>query len=448
MATVNIRGVPVTFPFQPYDIQKQYMEKVIEALQTEQNAVLESPTGTGKTLSLLCASLGWLAQKKLQCQANVHNIDFSEGDERFNKMKSSSLMRVRWDVPKIIYSSRTHSQLIQAMQELKRTMYSDVKASILGSRDQMCINQDVSSEPNASMKINKCRLLVKTRACYLQNRVEKMLVSPQVSQNAVLDIEDLVRLGQKNKFCPYFMSRELQKQAEVIFLPYNYILDPKARRAQQLDLRNSVVILDEAHNVEHICEDSASFQLKSSDITLCIEEITQVMKRVDENASFANVDDMDFSAEDLMYVKTVLLELEKTIDAIPFTNTQDGVTYDGKYIFEVFAKSGISDDTQGYLLGLLDKLIQFLSAPTENPFLRNGSGLQMLQDLMLIVFQKITEEFKTRINDCYKVHIRLEDTGGKGSKAKQENGWFLKASSSKTKQGRVLNYWCFNPGFG
>lgn len=42
---INIKGIDVKFPFEPYDLQRNYMEKVIEALQKEQNAVLESPTG-------------------------------------------------------------------------------------------------------------------------------------------------------------------------------------------------------------------------------------------------------------------------------------------------------------------------------------------------------------------------------------------------------------------
>ena len=39
--------------------QKVYMERVVEALSQGHNAILESPTGTGKTLCLLCASLAW-----------------------------------------------------------------------------------------------------------------------------------------------------------------------------------------------------------------------------------------------------------------------------------------------------------------------------------------------------------------------------------------------------
>ena len=51
--TTNIETVEVIFPYQPYRIQSDYMKCVIKACEKRQNALLESPTGTGKTLSLI-----------------------------------------------------------------------------------------------------------------------------------------------------------------------------------------------------------------------------------------------------------------------------------------------------------------------------------------------------------------------------------------------------------
>lgn len=42
---IEIEGIKIDFPFEPYALQKDYMTKVIQALQSQQNAVLESPTG-------------------------------------------------------------------------------------------------------------------------------------------------------------------------------------------------------------------------------------------------------------------------------------------------------------------------------------------------------------------------------------------------------------------
>ena len=44
--------------------------------------------------------------------------------------------------PKIIYTSRTHSQLSQTVKELRATAY-DVRICVLGSRDQLCIHPEV-----------------------------------------------------------------------------------------------------------------------------------------------------------------------------------------------------------------------------------------------------------------------------------------------------------------
>ena len=54
--------IPVHFPFEtPYPCQENYIKSMVKALRRRENALLESPTGTGKTLCLLSAALGFLA---------------------------------------------------------------------------------------------------------------------------------------------------------------------------------------------------------------------------------------------------------------------------------------------------------------------------------------------------------------------------------------------------
>ncbi|KAK3102674.1 hypothetical protein FSP39_013063 [Pinctada imbricata] len=54
-----IHGVEVVFPCKPYPSQFSMMEKVIKGIERRQNCLLESPTGSGKSLALLCSALAW-----------------------------------------------------------------------------------------------------------------------------------------------------------------------------------------------------------------------------------------------------------------------------------------------------------------------------------------------------------------------------------------------------
>lgn len=49
--------------------------------------------------------------------------------------------------------------------------------------------------------------------------------------------------------CPFFLSRDSQAEADIVLLPYNYLVDATARMSQQIDLTNAIVIFDEAHNL-------------------------------------------------------------------------------------------------------------------------------------------------------------------------------------------------------
>jgi hypothetical protein len=46
--SLTLNGVQVHFPFRPYACQETYMQTVMDALLKSENALLESPTGTGK----------------------------------------------------------------------------------------------------------------------------------------------------------------------------------------------------------------------------------------------------------------------------------------------------------------------------------------------------------------------------------------------------------------
>lgn len=52
-------------PYKPYDIQTQLMQQIYRLLEDGKKVgIFESPTGTGKTLSLICSTVTWLRRNK------------------------------------------------------------------------------------------------------------------------------------------------------------------------------------------------------------------------------------------------------------------------------------------------------------------------------------------------------------------------------------------------
>uniref|UniRef100_A0A182PWK2 Regulator of telomere elongation helicase 1 homolog n=1 Tax=Anopheles epiroticus TaxID=199890 RepID=A0A182PWK2_9DIPT len=459
-----INGVSVNFPFEPYELQKNYMTKVIECLQKKTNGVLESPTGTGKTLSLLCSSMAWLLHMKSK-QKN-HGTDTNEKPlpTELSNLKNPSLdleqdpaqQQHSMDAKiKIIYASRTHSQLSQAMQELKNTSYLFVRAIILGSRDQLCIHPEISRQESNAVKTTLCREEVKARNCAFYNRVESAKDRPDVTAVPVLDIEDLVTVGQKLKACPYFLSKELVEQADVIFMPYNYLLDPKARKSNGLSLQNSVIILDEAHNVEKMCEELGSTQLRSSDIALAIEDTSSVLKTLMDSGGACTMDNekqLELTLDDVVLLKEILLNLEKVVDDIPIMFSQGGVTHPGTFVFELLEKANIKFGNINVVLQVINSLITYITTEKTNRFVRRGAGLQSTVNFLEVVYASSGPDYRQSIEKCFRVHIEHE--GHKQSLkggVKRADGWTATKENVKTSvksASKVINFWCFNPGFG
>ena len=65
-------------------------------------------------------------------------------------------------IPRIYFGTRTHKQITQIIRELRKTAYSDVKMSILGSREHLCIEPNVSKQKN---KNEACKELMDNGGC-------------------------------------------------------------------------------------------------------------------------------------------------------------------------------------------------------------------------------------------------------------------------------------------
>uniref|UniRef100_A0A4W6E882 Regulator of telomere elongation helicase 1 n=1 Tax=Lates calcarifer TaxID=8187 RepID=A0A4W6E882_LATCA len=436
MPSLNLHGVAVDFPFPPYDCQKDYMTKVIECLQKKVNGILESPTGTGKTLCLLCATLAWREHFKDTISARKV-AERLGGEEMFTNTPLSSWGTAATDgntpiyytdVPKIIYASRTHSQLAQVISELKNTSYRP-KVCVLGSREQLCINQEVMHQESNHVKVHMCRAKVSTRSCVYYNNVEERSTDRDLV-NSILDVEDLVKFGKKQRVCPYYLSRSLKQQADVIFMPYNYLLDPKSRRAHNIELNGAVVIFDEAHNVEKTCEESTSFDLTPYDIASAINAVDRLLVEQAKEASHGQTVTEDFNAESLssgLKIDIATIAKMKRNYYVLMRTRILSMTVCIKLWFWSFSFFII----KGLIRSATTELSGTCFSPETGIFL-NTSGLQKVADIIQL-----------SISICLaQVHIHRDTSYHR--KKQSTDVW---ASSSPKKQGNVLSYWCFSPGF-
>ncbi|KAF9695163.1 hypothetical protein EKO04_006762 [Ascochyta lentis] len=68
-------------PYEPYSIQKDFMNAVYDCLEDSKVGIFESPTGTGKSLSLICGSLTWLRDHKRRNFEDGFEVDTANSDD-------------------------------------------------------------------------------------------------------------------------------------------------------------------------------------------------------------------------------------------------------------------------------------------------------------------------------------------------------------------------------
>uniref|UniRef100_A0A3P9K1U4 ATP-dependent DNA helicase DDX11 n=1 Tax=Oryzias latipes TaxID=8090 RepID=A0A3P9K1U4_ORYLA len=383
------------FPYQPYDIQEQFMQALYRALDQSKVGIFESPTGTGKSLSLICGALSWLrdheektiqeaaallqegeaalstsaaqssstsssaepdwitdfVQKKAERDL-VSKLKSHEDEEAFKLLqlskedqaeapedqedeehivaeyesdddsKSRKDELVEEHVTKIYYCSRTHSQLAQFVHEVQKSPFSkDISLVTLGSRQNLCINEEVRRLGSIQRINDRCMEMQKNqhekqrpedgakrkrgpaksvcpfnKASALQQMRDEVL-------GTVYDIEQLIKVGKDIHSCPYYATRLAIPPAKLVVLPYQMVLHEATRRAAGVQLKGQVVIIDEAHNLSDTLSCIHSSELNGSQLCRAYSQLTQYADRYKSR----------LKAKNLMYIKQILFAIERLV---------------------------------------------------------------------------------------------------------------------------------------
>ncbi|OAA36988.1 DNA repair helicase RAD3 [Beauveria brongniartii RCEF 3172] len=211
-----------------------------ETLDAGGHCVLEMPSGTGKTVSLLSLIVAY---------------------QQFMPEKR-----------KLIYCSRTMSEIEKALMELEALMKyrteqlgheEDFRGLGLTSRKNLCLHPSVKREKSGSVVDARCRSLT---AGFVKEKKERgenvdmcvyhdnldLLESHNLIPNGVWTFDGILRYGEEHKQCPYFTARRMMQYCNVVIFSYHYLLDPKiAERVSKDFSKDCIVVFDEAHNIDN-----------------------------------------------------------------------------------------------------------------------------------------------------------------------------------------------------
>ncbi|TRY62784.1 hypothetical protein TCAL_00388 [Tigriopus californicus] len=422
-----IMDVTFPFPFPPYDIQKAFMRQLYQVLDQGGFGIFESPTGTGKSMSLICGALTWFNQTEshrkdllVQRIKQIHqDLDLVQGEDeheedwitvetrkrerqndlRWLKMELEAIeakeekirelkRRRKVIVPKesvqtansefdelfrdlqeireavkrelascsgngdqvfdeeeeavivdeylsedegeegdsnqIFYCSRTHSQLTQFVKEVQKSPFKeDIRLVSLASRQVTCVNPEVKNLPTNALVNERCLDLQKKKTtqharketnpkkskgpggCPFFKQKNIALLRDQ-SLLQVMDIEDTLAQGKLIKACPYYSSRMAIEDAQIVVLPYNSLLHKPTRDALGISIKNSIVIVDEAHNLLDTIAHIHSIEISGTQFKEAHKQLQNYMERYRSR----------LKAKNLLYIKQLIFVLANLIKVL------------------------------------------------------------------------------------------------------------------------------------
>lgn len=358
-----INGIPVEIPLKPYPSQIETMEIMFACWRDNKSGMIESPTGTGKSFSILCAVVAQIRENK-----------------KNNK------------VQRFFITSRTHKQIDQLVKQFKQ-LPNHPRMTILSSKRLCCINNNVQKVIDIDTECRKER--DKMESCmYYRKRKE----GETTSIYGPFSIEELKSYGRTKKVCPYYAALDMEKESEIIFCPYNYIASENIRRALDIDIEDANIIIDEGHNIEDTCREIGSMTVDINECKSIIKQLVAISGSLEiVNSKEENDDNVAKMKKEIDNVKKVLDKMIEYIEEhdkqIEKKNTKEHMlnknplSYDIEFEYpnltSILEKFGVTNEN-------FSKLLDSITYITQSEFVEKNYALKrFIQGLKFVIEQAL-----------------------------------------------------------
>jgi len=223
-------------PYTPYEIQKDFMNAVYACLESGKVGIFESPTGTGKSLSLICGSLTWLRDHKRRTFEEGFTVSHDDHDEpawileHAQKQRKQEALRRKQDLNDRIARIRMKERRAKERHESSEPHSKRLKAASdmgNGADDEaQFVLDDYESDEDSSRRV-KLELFNDSG---FSAETQALMVKLGFSAAATSDGEDEAPDETKIFFCSRTHSQLAQFSSELgrVKMPPALVLDEEA----------------------------------------------------------------------------------------------------------------------------------------------------------------------------------------------------------------------------
>lgn len=232
--------------------QEKLLDAVKKAIESKRNLIVHAPTGLGKTAAAISPALSYALEKNLT----------------------------------VFYLTSRHTQhkiAIDTLRKIKEKYKIDLVATDIIGKKFMCPvpgiqllhSSEFSDYCKSAREKKTCKFYEKTKKGNDLSFDAKAMLS-ELQQSGPLNCEDVIESCSKKELCPYYESVAIASESSIIIADYNLIFEPaiskKILGLMQKKLEDSIVIVDEAHNLPDRIRNNLSIVLSNSIIKLAIKE--------------------------------------------------------------------------------------------------------------------------------------------------------------------------------